>query len=414
MARCLDRAADEAAEEETMRVLRVACVCLMLAAAAAGQNLLTNGSFNGSLNGWSVGGYSSYDSTLDATGTAGSGSVLTTIPPAFGTMVVSQCVAVAGSTEYKAGGKILIPSGQTTSGTGDFLIAFHPEPACGGEVLLNGYSGSVNSPGSWTAVDTGMVTSPAGARGAVVVARFFSNNGSGEFRASVDDVYLVANSYARWIPAVIHKDVPSKNAKWRSDVAILNRSTATANLTLTMHVASGPVSRTTQLAGSSQLLQADVAGWLGVTTDSGPLEVTSDQDLFLSGRTYNQVDTTHTYGQNYEGEESFSLLAAEESAWLPQLTENSQYRTNIGITNTGTGAATVTMTIYDGSGNQVWTDSRDYGPGGFYQYQQPYLAYGEIASGYAKVTVNSGSGVVAYASVVDANTGDPTTITMKR
>jgi len=62
----------------------------------------------------------------------------------------------------------------------------------------------------------------------------------------------------------------------------------------------------------------------------------------------------------------------------------------------------------------VWSDARDYGPGGFYQYQQPYLPVGGIASGYAKVTVNSGSGMVAYASVVDANTGDPTTITMKR
>jgi streptogramin lyase len=223
---------------------------------------------------------------------------------------------------------------------------------------------------------------------------------------------------SRWIPAVIHKDVPSKNAKWRSDVAVLNRSTSTANLTITMYPAAGPVSRTTQLAGSSQLLQTDIAGWLGVTTDSGPLEVTSDQDFFLSGRTYNQVDATHTYGQDYDGPKPSELLAAGDSAfstaWLPQLTENALYRTNVGITNTGTTTANVTVTLFDASGNQVWTDSRDYAAGGFYQYQQPYLALGGIASGYAKVTVNSGSGVVAYASVTDNNTGDPTTITMKR
>jgi hypothetical protein len=38
---------------------------------------------------------------------------------------------------------------------------------------------------------------------------------------------------------------------------------------------------------------------------------------------------------------------------------------------------------------------------------------GGIDSGYAVVTVNTESGVVAYASVIDQNTGDPTTINMK-
>ena len=62
----------------------------------------------------------------------------------------------------------------------------------------------------------------------------------------------------------------------------------------------------------------------------------------------------------------------------------------------------MTVTLYDATGNPVgWTDTRDYDPGQFYQYQQPYLAGGGIDSGYAMVTVNSGSGVVAYASVID-------------
>ena len=141
-------------------------------------------------------------------------------------------------------------------------------------------------------------------------------------------------------------------------------------------------------------------------------------DVFLTGRTYNQVDATHTYGQDYEGRKPAELLAAGDpafsTAWLPQLTENALYRTNIGITNTGTATANVTLTLYDASGTQVLTDARDYAPGGFYQYQQPYLPLGGTANGYAKVTVRVGSGVVAYASVTDQATGDPTTITMKR
>ncbi|MBZ5589608.1 MAG: hypothetical protein LAO05_13685 [Acidobacteriia bacterium] len=400
-----------------MRALKVACACLMSAATAAAQNLLTNGSFNGNLNGWSYGGASTYDSTRDATGTPGSGSAKALAPPSTSLDSIHQCVVITSSTQYRAGGKILIPSGQAPTGLAFFYVSFFSGTDC-----FTGYLDSTVPPytttvGTWVASDTGFVTPPAAATSLSIIASLSNQaSGSGNFQANFDDAFVFAGaaSHACWIPAVIHKDVPSKNAKWRSDVAILNRSTSTANLTITMHLNSGPVSQTAQLAGSSQLLQTDVAGWLGVNTDSGPLEVTSDQGFFLSGRTYNQVDATHTYGQDYEGEDPGDLLATLESAWLPQLTENASYRTNIGITNTGSSTANVTVTLYDASGNQVWADSRDYAPGGFYQYQQPYLALGGIASGYAKVTVNSGWGVVAYASVTDNNTGDPTTITMKR
>jgi hypothetical protein len=61
-----------------------------------------------------------------------------------------------------------------------------------------------------------------------------------------------------------------------------------------------------------------------------------------------------------------------------------------------------------------WSQTRVYAPGEFYQYQQPYLGVGGIEGGYATVTVNSGAGVVANASVTDQQTNDPTTIDMKR
>ena len=225
-----------------------------------------------------------------------------------------------------------------------------------------------------------------------------------------------AAPFAHWLPAVIHKDVPSRNAWWRSDVAVVNRSSQTANVTLTIHAPSGTQTQTITVAGQAQALLRDVAGQMGIAADSGPLEVTSDQDVFLTGRTYSQVDATHTYGQDYDGAEPSSLLAAGQSAWLPQLTQNALFRTNVGITNTGSATANVTVTLYDAAGGQVWSKTQDWAPGTFYQYDQPYTltSAGSIDSGYAKVTVNSGSGVVAYASVIDQATGDPTTINMKR
>jgi len=79
-----------------------------------------------------------------------------------------------------------------------------------------------------------------------------------------------------------------------------------------------------------------------------------------------------------------------------------------------TGAPSFTPTLFDGKGNQVWSDTRSYQPGEFFQYQQPYSALGGTANGYARVTVVTGSGVLATASVLDQRTNDPTTIVMQR
>ncbi len=401
-------------------VLVGACV-IAVAGGTAAQNLAVNGSFNGGLDGWVVE-YASYDAALDATGTAGSGSVKGRAPALWGVGAVNQCIAVEPSTTYRAGGKILIPTGQATTGLAGFYVNFFSGTDCSSGYIGVWDSRLLSSANTWQAVDTGLVAPSAFAHSASLGAQLVNSGGAAapEFLANFDDMFLTSagDAYERWIPAVIHKDVPSKNAKWRSDVAVLNRGSSSALLTISMYPPSGRVSTTWTVLAGRQLLLADVAGWLGVTADSGPLSVTSAEPFFLSGRTYNQVDETHTYGQNYEGEDPSDLLAAGDAAtstaWLPQLTENTYYRTNIGITNTGAETANVTLTLYDTAGNQVWEDSRDYAPGGFYQYQQPYQPLGGIASGFAKVTVNSGAGLVAYASVTDNNTGDPTTITMKR
>ncbi|HVN76800.1 MAG TPA: M6 family metalloprotease domain-containing protein [Thermoanaerobaculaceae bacterium] len=236
--------------------------------------------------------------------------------------------------------------------------------------------------------------------------------------AYVDNVVikkLVAGqpNFDHWIPAVIHKDVPSRNAWWRSDVAAINRSPVPGTLTLKMYAPSGVKTMTVPLAGNAQALLRDVAARLGVTTDSGALEVVSDVDVFLTGRTYSQVDPTHTYGQGYDGTAPTDVLAAGQTAWLPQLTQNALFRTNVGIANTSTASANVTVTLFDAQGNQVWTDTRDYTPGQFYQHDFSKLLTAAMDLGYAVVVVNSGSGVVAVASVIDQQTGDPTTINMK-
>jgi hypothetical protein len=213
-------------------------------------------------------------------------------------------------------------------------------------------------------------------------------------------------------------------SQWRSDTGFLNRSaSATANVSLLLHAGGGVLSGSITVPPNGQEIVCDIAGLLGLTSGSGALEVRSDQALIVTSRTYNQQGTGWTYGQGYDSMAAGDCLGSGQSALLPQLTQNGSagqvgtYRTNVGITNGGMSPANVTLTLYDYTGAQVWSNSRDYGPGEWYQYQEPFrtgAGRNDIAKGYAKVTVNSGSGVVAYASVLDNGSSDPTTMTMKR
>ncbi len=217
----------------------------------------------------------------------------------------------------------------------------------------------------------------------------------------------------RWLPAVIHKDVPSKGARWRSDAAVLNTTACAGHVTLNLHTASGVKTLSAPLPPHAQWLLPDVAGTMGVTADSGPLEVLADVAVAVTARTYNQVDATHSYGQGYHGDDPLAVLAAGQTGWLPMLVQDSQYRTNIGITNTGDVRADVTVTLFDAQGTRVWSDTRDYEPAEFYQYQEPLAAVGGSDDAYATITVNQGAGVTAYASVIDQGTNDPTTIDLR-
>jgi len=226
--------------------------------------------------------------------------------------------------------------------------------------------------------------------------------------------------YSHWIAAVSHVDGAS-SSHWRSDVAVLNRSSSQATVEYRLYTPSGVSTQQVVVAGNAQDFHRDITAWLGLWSGSGSLEVRSSQDIFVMGRTYNQVDSTHTYGQNYDGQDpDSSLLSTGQSAWLPLLSQTPGFRCNIAITNAGTTTASVTLALYDGQGNLLWSGSGEssaIASGGFIQYLKPFQKYAgrnDIEHGYARVTVNSGSNIIVWASVMDENTGDPTTIFMKR
>jgi len=97
------------------------------------------------------------------------------------------------------------------------------------------------------------------------------------------------------------------------------------------------------------------------------------------------------------------------------------YRSNLAVANVGSGPARVQVSLYKGNGTKVAEYELVLTPGQLHQDNEVFVARAGLSnvSGWAKVKVLSGSGVLAYASVLDnvATAGqkpsDPTTMLMK-
>ena len=141
------------------------------------------------------------------------------------------------------------------------------------------------------------------------------------------------------------------------------------------------------------------------------------QPVLVSSRTYNQ-SPEGTFGQYLDGVDDGDTVGAGTRVWLPQLQQNEDFRTNIGVNNTGgdpgsgQGASPRCgrSAVVDDAANISVQVRR-------IQLQEPFdriAGRTDITSGYAVVEILDGAGVTAYASVVDNRTNDPTTVPMVR
>ena len=226
-----------------------------------------------------------------------------------------------------------------------------------------------------------------------------------------------------WVPVASHTG-GLDNSEWRSDLGLLNPGTVAANVQIEFYGSGGTVNDTVSVPAGAESILTDVVG-VGLlnSSGSGALEVTSSQPLRVTARTYNQVSSAvtcyanGTQGQDYPAVVSGNGLSAGQSAYLAGLTEDASYRCNIGVVNTGTGSATVLVTLYGGTMAELAEYTVSLAAGEWVQTTQPFKNPGgqtAMGSGYATITVQSGSGVFGFASVIDNITNDPTTVAMQR
>ena len=223
-----------------------------------------------------------------------------------------------------------------------------------------------------------------------------------------------------WVPVASHAS-GLNSSQWRSDLGMLNPGAAPANVQIEFY-GSSAVSSSKSVAAGAESILTDIVGQLG-GSGSGPLEITSDQPLLVTARTYNQVSSTAscypdgTQGQDYPAVVASGGLSLGQSAYLAGLTEDSSYRSNIGVVNTGTGSATVLVSLFNGAGAQLAQYTVSLTARQWVQTTQPFknnASQTAMSAGYATITVQSGSGVFGYASVIDNITNDPTTVAMQQ
>jgi immune inhibitor A len=250
--------------------------------------------------------------------------------------------------------------------------------------------------------------------GVIAYASVVDNNvASNDPTSQVGRAAPTAGQTTWWLP-VAARSTGTGGTNWRTDVGVLNLGATAAQVQMRLHV-TGAAPRTFPVAAGNQVILSDIVGQLGAT-GSGTLEVVSDVPVLVSSRTYNLTTANGTFGQEYDGVAAGGGLAAGQVGYLPQLSENAAYRSNVQLANTGTTQATVKVDLYDGTGAVVGSYSRTIDAGARHQANQPFASAGQhnLANGYARVTVETGAGVLVNGSVVDNTSTDPTTIPLKR
>lgn len=211
------------------------------------------------------------------------------------------------------------------------------------------------------------------------------------------------------IPAVGHT-AGANGTFYVSDLMLVNRGDD-RELTLTFTPTGTDGSRDFRIVrvpvvAGERLMLRDLVRVIFDTTGTGTLELLGGGDLVVSTRTYN-LAATGTFGQ--------SVPAIDEEGHgrrlhLPQVQENPDFRTNLGVVETAGAGAEIDLVVHDEDGAPIGSSRIALAP--FEHRQIPvssFAARSDLGAATANLTVVSESGEIAgYASVVDNRTGDST------
>jgi len=161
-------------------------------------------------------------------------------------------------------------------------------------------------------------------------------------------------------------------------------------------------------AGQTLVLEDVILGTFGLESGAGAFRIVSTGELVANSRIYNAAGSA-TFGQGFEGVPTSAALTAGGSTDIVGLTANGAFRSNFFAVNTGSGTASLTVTLRDPSGNELGSRSYDLPPYAAFYRSVTDLGAGTFDAGTLHAEVTQGAAIVV-GSKIDEASGDPTTL----
>lgn len=221
----------------------------------------------------------------------------------------------------------------------------------------------------------------------------------------------------RTVPSVGHAP-GAYGSVWRSDVAVVNATTAEASVEFRYVPTDGsaPLTKTERVAPGIRGFGDIVVSLFGFdeeSSSSGALHLRSDTPLVISSRTFNVADEG-TFGAHLGGISVAGGMTPAHRGVIPQVKRGVAVRTNVGLTNLAASPATVGVSLYAADGSMLGGETPvSVPPWGLVQINDVFAACGTGDAPIAWVRIDvktEGGAVFAFASVVDNRTGDPTIV----
>jgi hypothetical protein len=232
---------------------------------------------------------------------------------------------------------------------------------------------------------------------------------------AVDLSKVGASKYV--LPGIAHLD--TGQARWRTDVQVLNAGDAAATATIAFFPGGASVpSQTVNVTiepGKIQTLDNIIPNLFGQSNVGGAIQVTTatDSQLVITGRTYDQREEG-SYGQFMSAvTEDEAIGLGDRGVQILQMEQSSNIRSNLGIVEVTGKAVRVELSAFPAESRVTPRVEVTLQPNEFRQFNQVLksLNAGTTYNARVSLRVVGGDGkIVAYGSAVDNLTQDPTYI----
>ena len=205
--------------------------------------------------------------------------------------------------------------------------------------------------------------------------------------------------------------IPSaaNTSAFTSSLVVMNLGTVTAQVALKAYSVGGAVlgETTTPLSISPNglLRFENILQTLGVTNNYGPVEITALNSVPLVASS--RVSSTSKTGGFFEG---LKYSDASVTQIIPNIVDNSQLRTNIGINNVADQGATVMIRLINQDGVEVAASPVTVAAKGLTQINnvaRQFLNQSAVSNFEGYVRLESNQPIFGWASIIDNVTNDP-------